>query len=217
MFWHAPACHRPFQASERLDSPFSPCGRRGLLTGGDVLARPCVPSPVSGIRTPRLPLLPLWEKGVGGMRGNGARECRTSLISPKHPTLESAPPGCAGVPPARSATKVRTAWVRGRPARTQQHKGTHRLGARASRPHAAPQRYAPPGCAGVPPACSAVTYSRFGHQNTQTPPSPLVGEGGWGDEGQRRILRAYGITTSTYCGNSFTARGMKPSRLSSEQ
>ena len=127
-----------------------------------------------------------WEKGVGGMRGNGARECRTSLISPKHPTLESAPPGCAGVPPARSATKVRTAWVRGRPARTQQHKGTHRLGARASRPHAAPQRYAPPGCAGVPPACSAVTYSRFGHQNTQTPPSPLVGEGGWGDEGQRR-------------------------------
>jgi hypothetical protein len=137
MFWHAPACHLPFQASERPDSPFSPCGRRGLLTGGDVLASPCVPSPVSGIRTPRLPLLPLWEKGVGGMRGNGARECRTSLISPKHSTLESAPPGCAGIPPACSSTKVRTAWVRGRPARTQQHKGTHRLGARASRPHTA--------------------------------------------------------------------------------
>ena len=29
--------------------------------------------------------------------------------------------------------------------------------------------------------------SRFRHQNAQTPPSPLVGEGGWGDEGQRRI------------------------------
>ncbi len=121
MFWHAPACHLPFQASERLDSPFSPCGRRGLLTGGDVLARPCVPSPVSGIRTPRLPLLPLWEKGVGGMRGNSARECRTSLISPKHSTLESALPGCAGAPPACSSTKVRTAWVRGRPARTQRY------------------------------------------------------------------------------------------------
>ena len=25
--------------------------------------------------------------------------------------------------------------------------------------------------------------SRFVHQNAQTPPSPLVGEGGWGDEG----------------------------------
>jgi len=25
--------------------------------------------------------------------------------------------------------------------------------------------------------------SRFSHQGAQTPPSPLVGEGGWGDEG----------------------------------
>jgi len=41
------------------------------------------------IRTPRLPLLPSWEKGAGGMRGNGARECRTSLISPKNSTLAS--------------------------------------------------------------------------------------------------------------------------------
>jgi len=30
------------------------------------LARPCVPSPVSGIWTPKLPLLPLWvERGRG--------------------------------------------------------------------------------------------------------------------------------------------------------
>ena len=65
---------------------------------------PCVPSPVSGIRMPklplllknrkvsnlgalvsgirmpRLPLLPVWEKGVGGMRGKGARKCRKSLL-----------------------------------------------------------------------------------------------------------------------------------------
>ena len=53
------------------------------------LASPCVPSPVSAIRTLKLPLLPLWEKGVGGMRGKGARECKTSLISPKNSTLES--------------------------------------------------------------------------------------------------------------------------------
>jgi len=127
MFWHAPVCHLPFQPSGRPDSPFSPCGRKGMggshrgrcfgtplcaisrfshqdaqtppsprvgergwgdLTGVDVLARPCVPSPVSAIRMPRLPLLPVWEKGDGGMRGNGARERRTSLISPKNSTRE---------------------------------------------------------------------------------------------------------------------------------
>jgi hypothetical protein len=37
--------------------------------GGRFLGSPYVPSPVSGIRTPKLPLLPLWEKGAGGMRG----------------------------------------------------------------------------------------------------------------------------------------------------
>jgi len=58
------------------------------LTGVDFLASACVPSSVSAIRTPKLPLLPLWEKGAGGMRGKSARECRTSLISPKNSTLE---------------------------------------------------------------------------------------------------------------------------------
>ena len=52
------------------------------------MASACVPSSVSAIRTPKLPLLPLWEKGAGGMRGKSARECRTSLISPKNSTLE---------------------------------------------------------------------------------------------------------------------------------
>jgi hypothetical protein len=27
---------------------------------------------------------------------------------------------------------------------------------------------------------------RFSHQDAQAPPSPRVGEGGWGDEGQKR-------------------------------
>jgi hypothetical protein len=31
---------------------------------------------------------PLKEKGAGGMRGKGAWECRTSLISPKNSTRE---------------------------------------------------------------------------------------------------------------------------------
>ena len=33
------------------------------------------------------PFNPVWEKGVGGMRGKGAREYRTLLISPKNSTL----------------------------------------------------------------------------------------------------------------------------------
>jgi len=37
-------------------------GGRGRLTGVDFLASPYVPSPISAIRTPELPLLPLWEK-----------------------------------------------------------------------------------------------------------------------------------------------------------
>ena len=39
------------------------------LTGVDFLRSPYVLSPLPGIRTPRHPLLPVWEKGVGGMRG----------------------------------------------------------------------------------------------------------------------------------------------------
>ncbi len=36
----------------------------------DVLGSSCASSPASGIRTPNLPLRPLWEKGAGGMRGH---------------------------------------------------------------------------------------------------------------------------------------------------
>ena len=77
-----------FCSSGRPNAPFSPRGRRGSLTGVGFLASSYVPSSVSGFRTPQLPLLTLWEKGVGGMRGNGAPESRKSLISPKKSTLE---------------------------------------------------------------------------------------------------------------------------------
>jgi len=44
------------------------------------LASPGVPSPVSGIRTPNLPLLPVWEKGARGDEGAHAhRNARASL------------------------------------------------------------------------------------------------------------------------------------------
>jgi hypothetical protein len=77
IFWKASACHLSLQASGRPNSPFSPCGRRGQGVEGR-----------QSIRTPKLPLLPLWEKGAGGMRGKSAPECTKSLISPKKSTLE---------------------------------------------------------------------------------------------------------------------------------
>jgi hypothetical protein len=60
---------------------------------------------------------------------------------------------------ARVRGRHRTAWERQRLARVR---GWRRLGARASRPHARRRR----------------VHSE--HQNAQTPPSPLVGEGGQG-------------------------------------
>ena len=70
----------------------APRGEGDFLTGVDFWASPCVLSPILAIRTPRLPLLLQGEKGAGGMRGKGARERRTSLISPKNSPLESTPP-----------------------------------------------------------------------------------------------------------------------------
>jgi hypothetical protein len=63
-----------------------------MLTGVDVWAGLCVPSPVSAIRTPILPLLPLWEKGAGGMRGY--RRIRTPKFLPL-PVWEQEQGGCS--------------------------------------------------------------------------------------------------------------------------
>jgi hypothetical protein len=54
-------------------------------SGAGFLASPCISSLALGFRTPRLPLLPLWEKGVGGMRGKRApqrsgRHCGTTAF-----------------------------------------------------------------------------------------------------------------------------------------
>ena len=82
-----------FRAPGRPNAPFSFCGRRENATSGarasgahpgrDAPApqglpraqRGLQPAPalVSDIRTPKRPLLLLWEKGVGGMRGSRRR------------------------------------------------------------------------------------------------------------------------------------------------
>jgi len=72
------------------------------------LGTPRVPSSVSDIRTPQLPLLPLWEKGAGGMRGKRAPECRKSRISPRESILESSVQ--RGRQAARAPSSRSVAW-----------------------------------------------------------------------------------------------------------
>jgi len=62
-------------------SPLVGEGVRGEAYRRGFLRSTCVPSSVSGVRAPNLPLLPLWEKGVGGMRGKRAWKCRTLRIA----------------------------------------------------------------------------------------------------------------------------------------
>jgi hypothetical protein len=114
-----------------------------------------------------LPLLPLWEKGAGGMRGKSAPECRRSLISPKKSTLErrgsprrrAAHTGFIAQSPSARSLRV---WA-GTP-----HTSSYLKITNAPSPHAGGDARAPR------------THV------VQSPPSPLVGEGGRGDEGQKR-------------------------------
>jgi len=97
----------------------------------------------------RLQRYATWvRRRLARMPGAQASRPHTAI----HP-ITPAPPGCAGVSPA--------CRVRGHRARIQQYTPSplHRLGARASRPHAGcagfqpAYRDTPPGCAGVSPAC----------------------------------------------------------------
>jgi hypothetical protein len=66
---------------------------RGLES--DFWGSPCVPSLVSGIRTPRTPPSPLVGEGVRGMRGKSVRERRKLRPYPAPPrpfTQHSSPP-----------------------------------------------------------------------------------------------------------------------------
>jgi len=79
------------------------------LAGAGWLASPGVPSFVSGSRTPRLPLLPLWEKGAGGMRGHTRTGMPAHLCQERSPCAVRAPPARmgAGRPRTRRNPQVR--------------------------------------------------------------------------------------------------------------
>ena len=103
----------------------------------------------SGLQTAQLPLLPVWEKGVGGMRGKRApqrsgRHCGTTAFLALLLRLQA-------------SCRVRAGGAR-----------TQGISASSGRFFGKPLHF----------------FSRFGLQDAQTPPSPRVGEGGWGDEGQ---------------------------------
>jgi hypothetical protein len=121
-----------------------------------------------------------WERGrLARMPGSagilphlGARasrpHARDAGIPPRLGARASCPPGSAGILP--------------------------RLGSRASRPHwerghlalDAPRGRDVLALQGQVLGRRLRSLSRFGLQDAQTPPSSLVGEGGWGDEGQKR-------------------------------
>ena len=116
---------------------------------------------------PRRPLLPLWEKGVGGMRGKppGARRRRAHpghlrfqrqvfWQAPAH-HLPFQPSGRPDAPFSPCERKGQGGGSQGR-------------------------------CFGKP-LCA---ISGFRQQDAQTPPSPRVGEGGWGMRGKRAPQRS---------------------------
>jgi hypothetical protein len=61
---------------------------------------------------PKLPLLPLWEKGVGGMRGKSARECSKPRISPRNSTLEMGSPPRHNSPRGRASPRLAEGFPR---------------------------------------------------------------------------------------------------------
>ena len=88
------------------------------LTEGGFWGSPCVPSSVSGIRMSNLPLLPVWEKGAGGMRGKRRGNAAHRASRSRTPPLRA----ITGAR-ARRHTRSRSAWVRGRPARMVRGRG----------------------------------------------------------------------------------------------
>ena len=174
------------------------------------------------------PFNPLWEKGVGGMRGKRApqrsgRHCGTTAFLALLLRLQascrvraggartqgiSASSGRFFDKPLRTISRfshqdpqtplsprVGEGGMRGKRTlqRSSRHRGTTAFlalllwlqasrrvragGARTQGISASSGRFF-----GKP----LHFFSRFGLQDAQTPPSPLVGEGGWGDEGQKR-------------------------------
>jgi hypothetical protein len=159
-----------------------------VLAGAGWLASPGVPSPVSGSRTPRLPLLPLWEKGAGGDEGATA-----------HGNAGASLPGTRPLRGARASG----AHAGGDARAPGANSGAHALAGQVG--WQAPACHLPFQAAGRPntPFCLCGgeglrkshrgrflgkprrAISRFRQQDAQTPLLPVWEKGARGDEGTR--------------------------------
>jgi ribosomal protein L15 len=194
VFREAPACHLPFPGIRTPNLPLLPVwekGGGGMLTGVDFLASPCVPIFRFRHQDAQPPPSPRVGEGGRGDEGQKARECNKPRIAPKNATRENTPvrrafparraPGSTGVSPACPSLQgevfgeasayhlpfpgIRTpnlpllpVWEKG---------GGGML----------------TGVDFLASPCVPSSVSR--HQDAQPPPSPRVGEGGRGDEGQK--------------------------------
>jgi hypothetical protein len=81
--WQAPACHLPFQAAGRPNTPFCLCGGEGLRKShrGRFLGKPRRAISRFRQQDAQTPLLPVWEKGARG--DEGTRGMRDTFV----PTL----------------------------------------------------------------------------------------------------------------------------------
>jgi hypothetical protein len=82
------------------EAPFA-CARERAYRDG-FFGSPCVPSPVLGIRTTRLPLLLLWEKELGdeGQKHMGMKK-RFGALSATHTSI-----GGSGQTPLSQACRI---------------------------------------------------------------------------------------------------------------
>jgi hypothetical protein len=147
-----------------IRSPQLPCGRRGALTAyrGRFLGKPRRAISRFSHQDAPTPPSPLVGEGGRGDEGQKAWECSKLRIAPKNSTLERVLTGVdalasPGAPSSVSAIRSPQLPCGRRGALTAYRGRFLRKPRRA--------------------------ISRFSHQDAPTPPSPLVGEGGRGDEG----------------------------------
>jgi len=158
------------------------------FAGAGLVASPGVPSPVSGSRTPRLPLRPVWRRGQGGSHRSGFSGKPRRAISRFRQQDAQTPPsplvgeGGRGDEGANAHGNAGASPPGTRPLHGARASGAHAGGTPA---HPAQPSGARP-CRGRFGGKPRRAIFRFRHQDAQTPPSPLVGDGGRGDEGQMR-------------------------------
>ena len=102
-FWRSfSGCRHPAGCAPEARAP-----RASPLPAAGFLASPCISSLALGFRTPRLPLLPVWEKGDEGQTG-----AATEWSSLRDDRVSSAPSPVAGIPPGARRRRAHPGHLR---------------------------------------------------------------------------------------------------------